>query len=281
MGLGFLDGFRRWAHRNINAISAVCAFLGMPEVGLALKSLDAITNIGNKITTIDLDTASADILDQWDDKKYTPFYVSLLHSLSNNVLNTKLSNEVRAQFANDILLKIDAAKSYYQTNENTGLSPEGISTRLDYIDSTTKIIVQRIIGYDLHPGIGDLFNLIPIEQNFKSIDLSLLQVPSTIPDFNVSTNLFELSKNIEVLTPSPATVDANPKPTPQEIKDIITNANTGVVPPPTGDPAVVTPPPTGTPTSTTIDKTMIVKVVAVLLIGFGLMSSSKSKSKSE
>lgn len=276
VGLGFLDGFRKWLHRNIKTIQFICDFIHIPEVGAALGMMDAITNIGNKITTIDLDKASADILDQWDDKKYTPFYISLLHSLSNNVLNTKLSNEVRAQFANDILLKIDAVKSYYETNENTGLSLEGIAARLDYINKTTKIIVQRIIGYDFHPGIGDLFNMIPIEQNFKSIDLSLLQVLSTTPDFNVSTNLFELSKNIEVLTPSPATVATHPPITPQEIENVIKSANNGVIPPPTGIPAEVTP-----PTSTPIDKTTIAKVVGVLLISVGLMSSSKSKSKSE
>ena len=265
VGLGLLDNLRHWLHRNIKTIQLICDLIHLSEVGVALGMMDD-AGAFNKIITIDLDKASADILDQWDDKKYTPFYISLLHSLSNNVLNTKLSNEVRAQFANDILLKIDAVKSYYETNENTGLSLEGIAARLDYINKTTKIIVQRIIGYDFHPGIGDLFNMIPIEQNFKSIDLSLLQVLSTTPDFNVSTNLFELSKNIEVLTPSPATVATHPPITPQEIENVIKSANNGVIPP---------------PISTPIDKTTIAKVVGVLLISFGLMSSSKSKSKSE
>jgi hypothetical protein len=272
MGLGFLDGLRKWAHRNIHVISGVCSLLGMPEVGALLELIDLSTNIGDKITTGDLDKASADILDQWDDKKYTPFYVSLLHSLSSNVLNTKLSNEVRAQFANDILLKIEAVKSYYLTYENSELSPEGVATRIDYIIKTTDIIVQRIYGDDLHPGIGTEFNVVPIEQKFKDIDLSLLEIPSTINDFIVTVNLFELSKDINVLTPSTTTVAANPKITPAEISDIINVANNGIAISPKGVPGVVTPP---------IDKTKIAKVIALLLIGVGLMLPSKSKSKSK
>ena len=249
-------------HKLAKLAGAVC-----PVLGMAIEAAAEIVDYANsKISVENLDPKDAVILTNWDTKKYTPFYLSLAHIVQNNILNSSLTIEVRAQFANYVLLKIDAVKAYYATNETTGLTSKGISARLEYLNDSLKNISETIMGNDFSIGIGGSFNMIPIEQNFKSIDLSLLQVPSTTKDFTVSTNLFELSKDIEVLTPSPATLATHPPITPQEIENVIESANNGVIPP---------------PISTPIDKTTIAKVVGVLLISFGLMSSSKSKSKSE
>lgn len=274
-GLGLFSGIKGWIKRNLHIISAVCVALGLPEISAGLEFIHAQGGMDNwKISTGSLDQQSADILDDWDTNKFVPFYTELLHSLKNNVLaiNSK-DKKIRAQFANEILLKIAAVKQYYIFNDNEGLSNDAILNRLNYLDETLNLIIDQIFSpNELKPTLPifqviTFYQQIQITQNFKSINLGILQLP-VANDFNVTTTVFNISNNVSVLTPSPATVASNPTPTVEDIKNVIASAG--------GSTVGITSTNTNTNTPTPIQTSTVTKALGFLLIAIGLLSPSKN-----
>lgn len=277
-GLGLLDTGgsnvpkTSWFHRNIGFLKAIAKNLPFGEtIAQALDIIDQVLGTG-KISTIALDKPSADILDKWDATKFVPFYTQLLQILSKKVSDVKIDKVVRAQFANEILLKIAATKEYYINNGNEGLSNEGILNRLEYLDKMLTIISNHIIypsELDINASIAELnlkFEQIDIHQNFKSIDLGLLQLPN-LTDFDITATVFKVSSDINQFTPSPATAASNPPPTVNEIKDAIKNAGGSTE----GIDNI-------TPEASTITTSKIIKALGFLLIAIGLLSTSKKES---
>jgi hypothetical protein len=273
-GLGLFSGLKRWIKKNVHIIAAVATVLGLPEIGAALEAYNSMGGMDNwKISVEGLDQKSADILDAWDTNKFTPFYTELLHILSKNVNNKLLDKKTRAQFANEILIKIAAVREYYISNGNEGLSNDGVLNRLQYLDDMLNILTNRILSpseLDLKSLFAELnlaYTQTDITQNFKSINLGILQL-TVANDFNVTATVFNISNDVNALTPSPATVASNPTPTIDDIKNVIETAG--------GSTAGISNNPT--PSPTTITKSTITKALGLLLIAIGLLSPSKNSS---
>ena len=221
-GLGFLTKMRAWVHRNIKTISTVVGNF-CPQLALAISALDSAT-YDMKITDADLPQSDQNILTPWDTNRFTPFYTDLSHSLQNNVLDKTKDLDTRIQFLNDIYLKIDATKAYYINNENTGLTSDGISNRLGYLDTCFQAIYD-VVSQD---STLNILPEVPITKNFKSIDLGFLAIPASASDFSINSSVYQLTKGNPVL-PSQATVLITPKLTTEEIKTTIASV-TGTTP---------------------------------------------------
>ena len=229
-GLGLFSGLKSWAHRNIKTISGITSLIS-PLLGQAILALDSYIN--SKITDSDLIQSDQDILTPWDTNRFTPFYTDLAHSLQTNVLDKTKDLTTRLQFLNDIYLKIDAVKTYYINNENTGLTADGISNRLGYLDTCFQAI-YNVVSQD-----STLNSLpeVPISKNFKSIDLGYLAIPATAADFTINSNVYQLSTGTPVL-PSATTIASAPKLSTEQIKNTIASV-TGTTPEITTTPPVV------------------------------------------
>ena len=220
-GLGLFSGLKSWAHRNIKTISGIASLIS-PLLGQAIIALDSYIN--SKITDSDLPQSDQDILTPWDTNRFTPFYTDLAHSLQNNVLDKTKDLTTRLQFLNDIYLKIDAVKAYYINNENQGLTADGIANRLGYLDTCFQAIYD-VVGKD---STLNTLPEVPITKNFKSIDLGYLAIPATATDFDINSNVYQLSTGTPVL-PSATTIASTPKLTVEEIKNTIASV-TGTTP---------------------------------------------------
>ncbi len=221
-GLGLFSGLKSWVHRNIKTISAVVGIF-CPPLAQVLTALDGAINDG-KINDTDLPQSDQNILTPWDTNRFTPFYTDLSHSLQNNVLDkTKILN-TRIQYLNDIYLKIDAVKAYYINNENIGLTPEGISNRLGYLDTCFQAIYD-VVGQD---SILNSLPEVPITKNFKSIDLGFLAIPATASDFSINSSVYQLTTGTPVL-PNEDTISVTPKLTASQIATTIASV-TGTTP---------------------------------------------------
>lgn len=243
MSLNKTSTGKNWFQRHYKAMVGIIAPF-CPALAGAIGAIGGAMDLYDqfsKISVDDLSPADQAILIPWDTNKFTPFYADLAHNLQNNVLDKTKELNSRLQFLNDIYLKIDAVKAYYINNENQGLTADGIANRLGYLDSTFQGI------YDVVSQDNTLNSLpeVPITKNFKSIDLGYLAIPTTVADFYINSNVYQLSTGTPVL-PSATTIASTPKLTTEEIKTTIASV-TGTTPIINTDSTTTT---TTTPTAT-------------------------------
>ena len=243
--LGFFAGVKSWVKRNIRTIASVASFI-CPPVGAAINTaIDSGVFDDWKMDVSDLSPSDGAIIGPWDDNHFTPWYTSILYTIQNNVLNKALNITTRAQFANDVILKVTAVQLYYASYDTAGLSAKAINERLQYINAAINGIFDTIYNDPDLTAFGDTYNFVNVTKNFNSIDLSILAPPAANPDFTDTYQLYNVSTNVANLTPSVTTIAANPIPSVASIKATVEQIKG------TGDLTEAAPIGTITPASTT------------------------------
>ena len=295
--LGFFSGVKSWIKRNLKAIESIAAVI-CPQVAIAIGTADAAGFFDDwKMDVSDLSPSDGAIIGPWDDNHFTPWYTSLLYTVNNNILNKALNISTRAQFANDVLIKVIAVQSYYASYDKTGLSSGAINERLKYVNAALNGILDTIYNDTDLTNFGDTYGFVNVTKNFNSIDLSILAPPVANPDFTDTFQLYNVSTNVANLTPSATTIATNPIPSVANIKATInqlkdddlevvgtttTAGNTNTVAnTPASSVATTNTPTTSTNTTAAASSSSGLKVIAfigisALLLKWGFGSSSKS-----
>lgn len=216
--LGFFIEIKGWFHRNVKWIASV-AMVYCPPVGVAITTLSEAGAFDDwKMDVSDLSPSDGAIIGPWDDNHFTPWYSSILYVVQNNVLNKALNITTRAQFANDVIIKVTAVQSYYASYDKTGLSASAINQRLLYINVALNAVLDTIYNDPDLTNFGNTYDFVNVTKNFNSIDLSILAPPIANPDFTNTYQLYNVSTNVANLTPSVTAIAANPIPSVASIK---------------------------------------------------------------
>lgn len=130
-----LKGIWGWIKRNVHKIAAVCAVVGLPAVGVALEAIVQFTQdegISAKMGVEYEPTASEGvILDSWVENKLTPFYRNLLTKLK--LAFDLQDHNTQLEIINDVMMKMCLVEAYYRNNETSGLSPQAVNLRSEFI----------------------------------------------------------------------------------------------------------------------------------------------------
>lgn len=171
-----------------------------------------------KITfTEDVPLAEQNLLDVWDSTKFLPFFTALCTVFQNKVLNTNLTVAERLRFFNDIVLKMEAVKWYYQNYDNQLLTTPGITSRNSYLVDIFQTVYDVFYGSDLSG--------YPQEETYTSVnkaDLSLLQIPNNYTN-KVFTVFYKEFDTVPATMPTVSAIQ-QATPTATQIQNVVSTA---------------------------------------------------------
>jgi hypothetical protein len=255
--IGLNGTFKEWF---LNALDAVADFIYDTGVGgfvgktIVLGLRKYFPNVFNRVIGDEnLTIQEQNLLTDWDDTEYKPFFIQLVKDAELVFKSTNLKDQLLK--ANSIINKICAYKKYSIGNPRK-FNFQTLQVQNQYLNNTTSTI-EAVINQNF-----DANNT--IRQQEITIDTDLLNlniIPRGFGKIICSNYVSKLASNTTPVQNNQVPIVVN-----GEVLDTPVKTETGYINPATGE--VVTDP---------FKKSYIVPGIAILLLAFAFLSGKKKK----